>query len=769
MRAMILKIVLARYQTMKHNYSRSSEPQPELSIKSRLLTAAGACLLLISLIAMTVYFYWPSLSYPFEFDDLANIVKHFSVRHQTLRDLFFANSRWLSYWLNTVYYSLLPEGHKFEPYVYRLGNLIIHCWAGAAVFTITQAMVRLRSHAIFVRAGNLIPYLTAGLFLLHPVQTQTVSYVIQGQLEGLAGAFMFTTTALFLWYSLSQSLVMRTIAFVLLVLAAIFACGSKEIIIVLPVLIMLTDWFFVAQGSSRSWKSRWWLHALLLTIIVGLYLYLLKPHYFYNIISCSMELPSNIGNLITETRLEKITAGSFFISQGKVMLHYLWIFIWPWSMSMDYDWKLSCHVLSPDCLVPYLALALLVVYLLYRLTRNSRDLMSFCFAWFFIAILPRSSIIPSTELLADYKTYTASFGICLLMALGITALLLWIRDRLSQKPLWPFYVMSVLLLLLVGAAARQRNLVWKSAAAFWSDIIQHAPQRARAYNNYGVALCEEGDNEGAVKNFLHAISLDQFYSDPYANLSVAYTNLKRYKDAINAMRRGICIMPTQPEGYNNLASILINMNDDDEAESLLLQAIRLRPHYGKAHFNLGKWYLKRHRDEEAWSSFKSACMMGDFDNEIGFTMYGHVSMLLKKYEDALHAFNRALSINPGSIELALRRIIAAEQLKRYTNADKWFGELLGKHVSTVSLWINYGDLLMQRPDPAYAQQAGAMYERASKLTSSHVITYKMALAAERSGNKGQALAIASKLQTFALAPDLRREVDALVGSLKTLG
>src|SRR5262249_20113290 len=151
-------------------------------------------------------------------------------------------------------------------------------------------------------------------------------------------------------------------------------------------------------------------------------------------------------------------------------------------------------------------------------------------------------------------------------------------DYFEQKDKWPLYVASLLLLTVVGYGAQQRNLVWKSAAAFWEDIICHAPKRARAYNNYGVALCELGDNEGAIKNFWHAISLDQFYSDPYANLSVAYTNLKRYKDAINAMRRGIRIMPTQPEGYNNLASILISINEDDEAEALLKEALRLRPH-----------------------------------------------------------------------------------------------------------------------------------------------------------------------------------------------
>lgn len=732
--------------------------------QSRALGYLGAAVLLATLIALMVYFYYPSLAYPFEFDDLSNIVKHFSVRHKTIKDLFFANSRWISYWLNTVYYSLLPDGHKFDPYLYRLGNLIIHCWAGAAVFCVACGIIRSRAYALFARVGNLIPFLTAGLFLLHPVQTQTVSYVIQGQLEGLAGACILTTTALLLAYAHSSGVV-RALALILLVLSSFFACGSKEIVIVMPVLLVLTDWFFIAQGSWHSLRTRLWLHGVITCIVVGMYLYLLKPQYFTTIMACSMELPSNIGNMITETRLEKITSSAFFISQGKVILHYLWIFIWPWSMSMDYDWKLCSHPFMLDCCVPYLVLALFAGYIAWRWYRNRIDLVSFCFLWFFIAILPRSSIIPSTELLADYKTYTASFGICLLLALGLAQGAVWLYNRYPKFswPLW--YALAFAVLAGVGYLAQRRNLVWESPIAFWEDVIKHAPKRARAYNNYGVALCEKGDNEGAAKNFWHAISLDQFYSDPYANLSVAYTNLARYQDAINAMRRGIAIMPTQPEGYNNLASILISTGNDEEAKVLLETAIKLRPHYGKAHFNLGKWYLKRHRDEEAWECFKKGCMAGDFDNEVGFTMYGHASMTVKKYDEALYAFNRALAMNPTSIDLALRRILAAEQLQRHNDVDAWFHDLLARNAHQPALWVQYGDLLMMRPGASHAVQALSCYERAAKATgASPLIGAKMALACERAGNHERACSLALQVRHAPQLPEqVKRSLDGILG------
>ena len=74
------------------------------------------------LVVTTALIYKPSLQYDFQFDDIANISKHFEIRSHTLSDMLFQGTRWISYWLNSFYYSL----DKFNPFYYRLGNIIIH-------------------------------------------------------------------------------------------------------------------------------------------------------------------------------------------------------------------------------------------------------------------------------------------------------------------------------------------------------------------------------------------------------------------------------------------------------------------------------------------------------------------------------------------------------------------------------------------------------------------------------------------------------------------
>lgn len=730
---------------------------------SMMITGIKLLCCIAFLLACTWLVYYPSLSYPFEFDDFSSIVKYFKIRYATLGQLFFANSRWISYWLNGIYFALSPEGNKFDPWWYRVGSITLHSVAGTAVFYMMYLIARLGRYPVITQLGLLVPLLTAGLFLLHPVQTQTVSYVVQGQLEGLAGCFCFILSSALLTYSIVERSWMRWLLATSMVISALLASGSKEIILIVPFLLLIIDWFFIAHGSLTNLKSRLWLHLLIASVLWVGCIYLLKPHYFISILSGSMELPNNVGNILTETRSQKITAGRFFISQFKVILHYIGIFFAPWTMSADYDWKLSQHAMAPDSIIPLLILSLFALYIVRRLSVNPTDLISFCCLWFFIAILPRSSIVPSTELMADYKTYIGSFGIYLLQAMAIASLLLWLRNRSWWRGgMITIYLIASVLLALCAFMAYRRDLVWSSPAAFWADVIKHAPQRARAYNNYGVALCEAGNHNDAIRNFLYAVALDDSYADPYNNLSVAYCALKRFDDAIAVLRKSIAIMPFQPEAYNNLASVLMSVNRDADVEKILKHAIALRPHYGKAYFNLGKLYFKLRRDDDAYEAFKAACTRADFDNEIGFTTYGNICLMKRYFEEAIAAYTSVLACNPRATEIALKRIYAAEQLQRYDTVDTWFKELLACNSQSSYLYIQYGDILVKRSDYKGAVNC---YNKAISLQPTPAAWYKLAQAASQGGDYTTARHALEQLDPKVLPREIGSQVERLKARL----
>ena len=643
---------------------------------------------------VTILIYYPSLHYEFQFDDIANITKHFKIRQYEFRELFFSGSRWISYWLNSIHYKI----GRFDPFSYRVGNLLIHTANGILVFFIWYLLLnKLNQRSFFKRNATSIAFLTSLLFLLHPVQTQTVSYVIQGQLEGLAALFSLSMALLFILIFSSKNLPLQVTLTVLYFVMAFFITGTKEIAIVAPALILLIDWFFIAAGSTKDLISRLWFHALSTTLILSLYIWLLKPEFFIELFGLKMKVANNLGNIITPDPNQMITPLHFFISQFKVIIHYLWIFIWPLHISVEYDWVLVKNFFSPDCLFPCMALFLggFIIYKL--LQKNPTNTIAFAALWFGIVIAPRSSIIPSPELLVDYKTYLASFGWLFILACGFLKIIEEMRDyarktktSINFNIVFPAFVIGIASLL--GFGTYKRNHVWSSGVDFWGNIVENAPGKARAYNNYGVELSQKlGKFAESIPYFQHAIKMDKNYRDPYNNLAVAYAATHQLDKAIETLEKSLKINKFYPEAYNNIASFLIEKKNLAKAKEALNIALQLRPYYGKAYFNLGRIYLEEGELEKAHEAFKKACLEADLDNEAGYLGYAKSAMQIKKYDEAIFACKKVLECNPNNIDTEFSLGNAYYLAEKFDEATQVYNDLLRKNPQDSRIWYNLAE------------------------------------------------------------------------------
>jgi protein O-mannosyl-transferase len=593
---------------------------------------------------ITALFYYPSIYYPFQFDDAASITKYFHVRNSSLSQLMFKGSRWISYWLNTIHYKI----GKFNPVSYRTFNIFIHILCGVVIFFLLQNLLSNLKKESFFKANSLfIAFTTSMLFLLHPVQTQTISYIIQGQLEGLATLFIATICLAVVKFVQVKDYFIKGLFLSAVFVIAIFSTGSKEIAILSPIILFLMDWFFLSQGSWSLLKKRLPLYITLQLILVTLYAKFLGASFFCGALTMNGTTHNNIGNVINNHFHEPITAIPYFISEFKVILHYIWIFFWPFNISVEYDWKMVNGFFSPDCLLPFLVLVG-IFYLTYRIYRKNRiNPVLFGIAWFFIGISPRTTVIPSSELVSDYKTYLSSIGILFIIAIGIVKLLtVYINTKQKCPDILKKTngIMGVLLILAVplGIATYNRNLVWSDQVEFWKNIIKNAPGKTRAYNNYGVQVCERGRFKEGIPHFKKAIKMDPFYPDPHNNISICYSALGQKELAIRHLKESIKINPRAPEPYNNLASFLIDKNEYKRAEKALWAALKIRPHYGKAYYNLGRINFKQNNFEEAYTYLKKGCTTGDFDNELGYAAFGMICLKLKRLDEALWAYNKTL-------------------------------------------------------------------------------------------------------------------------------
>lgn len=658
-------------------------------------------------------FYYPSLHYNFQFDDVANIRNVFGIRTLTFWDSLFASSRWIPFWLNAVNYRM----GKFDPYYFRLFNIGFHILAGIFVFYVTLlALSRFKADSVYKKYNYVIAYLTSFLFLLHPVQTQTVSYVIQGRMEGLAGLAMLIVTLCFLMACYVQKLYAKTIWYFLVFASAFIGTGTKEIMVVAPFLLLVVDWFMVAQGNWPAFKKRLIFHALFTIFFFGVYLHLLKPSFFANLIGLKLEARNNIGNLLTEAPGQKIYPMHFFISQFKVIIHYIVMFFWPFNISVEYDWKLVKNFFALDCIVPLCALLTLCSVLAYRMRKNKADIITFCFLWFFIAIAPRSTIIPSSELLADYKTYMASYGMVLFLAIGMVHIFVALMPYFSKMirlfgAAQTNYLMATLISLPVGYATYERNKVWRSSEEFWSNIIANAPGKARAYNNLAVALSDQGRMQESIPLYKKAIMMDKNYPDPRNNLAVAYSMTGKLALAIEVMKDAIRINPYNPEEYNNLASFFITQKNYDEAEKILQHAIKLRPHYGKAYYNLGKICMDRGQQDQAVAYYRKACMEADLDNDSGYRVYAQAAIQTNKYPEAIEALQKLIEVNPHELEFKARLAYCYFSTQKYPEAIDLFKNLLTIEIYHSGMWFTLGEAYLRTQQPTSALEAFANAEK----------------------------------------------------------
>lgn len=623
------------------------------NLKNKSVLATTKALIFFSTILSFIgfLFYFPSLKYGFQFDDLASIVKLFEIRTNDFFSLFFRYSRWISYWLNSVYF----RWGRYDPFYYRLGNILFHVTASFISCFLTYKICSATSKdSFFYKNRFWFSVLVQTFFLLHPVQTQTVSYVIQGQLEGLAGLFNLLSVFLFCCAYMQTNGIYRKLSLVFMWVVMAISCGTKEIAIISPLLVLLTDWFFVAKGKFASLKSRWALHSFNTFLVFTIFAYFLKPQFFYNLLSLSIEARNNIGNVLTADPTQKILPFHYLISEFKVILHYAWIFIWPFNISIDYDWKMVDSFWAIDCFVPFLVLLAAAYFIFRRLRSNSTDYISFAVIWFFLGILPRASIIPSSELMADYKTYTAAFGVFFIFAFFILQGIYFLLSKFEQfQVLDTKYAISsfAAFVMLLGYSAYSRNYVWSSGEAFWSNVIKNAPDKARGYNNFAVALSEKGKYKESIEPYLKAISMDNRYPDPHNNIAIVYSSLGEIDKAIYHINECLKISPYYPEGYNNLATFLKQKKDYHAALDAVNKAIALRQTYGKAHFNRGIIQFELGQFQEAYESLKTACTKADFDTDLGFLQFAKIAFSMGKHDEAIAGYRRSLELNPNQLEV----------------------------------------------------------------------------------------------------------------------
>lgn len=704
---------------------------------------------------ITMLFYYPSIHYPFQFDDLANITKRFDIRffnNWRFWDLF--SPRWIADVLNKVSYQI----GKFNPWCYRIVNISIHIMAGIMLYFIFfELLSRLEKNQFLKKNALLISFMTSALFLLHPVQTQTISYVIQARLEGLAALFIFLGAYFLIKTSHAKTKAAKYIFSSLFLLAGAISCGTKEIVIISPFLMMLIDWFFLAEMEWEKFRSRIWLHATFALVVFGIFLINNKLHWFTSIFGLKYSMNNNRGNILTRNPDDIITPLHYMISEFKVILHYLLIFIWPFDISVEYDWRLSDGFFAPDSFFPFLVLVAIVGFTLNLAYKKTNAFLPFGLLWFFTAIAPRSSIIPSSELICDYKTYLASAGSLFVLSVSFCYALNFIMEKFresSEKSITHNLVISIL-----GVAAIAYGYIAFTILAMTTSsykpfaIMLFIAPALILYIIWYVITHKTNANLYSQKNAVllslilvfalgySTIERNKVWESPVSfwkdivikapqkarghnNLGVALSEINKFDEAIEYYKRAISLDSNYSDPWSNIAVAYSMKGELDLAISSLYNAIKILPYYAEAYNNLGTLYLSKKEYDQAERILNMALQIrpyygkaffnlarvyfakndvqkaweyakkateGDLDNVIGFVGLGEFSIAAGKYEEAIEAFQKAIAMGEGQPGVYFNLANALYMSKKYDESIAIYNKLIQLEPSNAGFLYNLGE------------------------------------------------------------------------------
>jgi len=629
----------------------SAAPPPRASRRATVLAAAG-------LVLAAVAAYANSFSGPFIFDDLLSIPRNLSIRHwltalvppaggvtvtgRPVLNLSFALNHALS-------------GDRV--WSYHALNLLIHVLAGLTLFGIVRRTLRLcpgRALAGGVDA-TFAAFAVALLWLLHPLQTESVTYVVQ-RAESLMGLFYLLTLYGFIrGAELSRDPAgpsrpgWATGWFVFAFLACLLGMGTKEVMVSAPVLVLLYDRTFLAGSFRAAWQRRRRIHLALAATWIPL------------------------AALVLHSADRGGTAGfgvgvgfwTYAATQFQAVAHYLWLSVWPHPLIVDYGvrWMQSAGDVAPYATVVVLLVAATVVALV------RRPVPGFLGAWF-LAILAPTSLVPGTrQTLAEHRMYLALAPVLVVVVLAVSA---WLGRRGR-------FVLAAAAVGL-GWLTVQRNAVYHTDAGIWRDTVLKRPGNAYAHNNYGNILSLAGHPGEALAQYAEALRLDPKYPEALYNSGKALAKLGRLpeavaryeqalqvdprmadvEDALGAAleesgrmaaavvhyRQAVRVDPNDADAHNDLGLALARMGRLPEAIAQFDLALRLNPAFADAHSNLGNALRASGRGGEAIAQYEEALRLRP-DFAAAHNNLGNALREADRQPEAIAQYEEALKINPA--------------------------------------------------------------------------------------------------------------------------
>ena len=553
---------------------------------------------------------------------------------------------------------------EFSVWSYHLFNIIFHVLATLLVYQLAHRVLDYLKEFSPQKGFAFFPFYVAMIFALHPLNTQSVTY-ISSRSSLLVTVFYLGSLILFFkgfktWKETGRKGWGHFLGSGICFLLGGF---SKETIVTLPAMLFLFHFYFISRETPKAWiatNAKWvFLLAIPLLAFVG-----------YKQLAA--------GGLLSASSAY-LQPGTWFLTQTSVVpFEYFRKMLFPFNMNIDIDFPILSDWLQSESWLGMVVLGLFIIFWV-RISSHSsetdsleagRRCVGFGMAWILLTLLPTSSFIPLLDVAVEHRTYLPVVGFVFMFAGGFGCVRTWCKEvspRFSFPATKLVNSCAVLILLCFSIGVIIRNGDWKDEVTLWTDAKKKSPNLVRPYNNVGEAYDKLGKYDEAIVEFEGALKIEPNYFFGLNNLGNIYGKQRKLPQAIGYFQRALEQKPDYSPAHYNLARAFHLTGKRQEAAESYRKAIKSNPYFEQAFYNLAYLAMELSLFDEAIQNFKKFLAMqpnhskAHFGLGNGLMMKGHLDLALAEYRksaqlDPQFAFPY---LNMANIQMQTKNIPAA--------------------------------------------------------------------------------------------------------------
>ena len=568
------------------------------------------------LVILGIILYFNSLQNAFTFDDLHSISDNLYIKDPRSIPLLFKGyytsnpdiprGMFRPFLLLTFAFNYFFDG--LRPLGYHIINILIHCLNGILLYSLLRFLKTDLKFgcALFISL----------LFMAHPVNTETVTYI------SCRSDLLVTFLIMFAFYSFGKE------KFFLSIVLYILALLTKETALVFGPLI-LSYWFFYTKGKQAKKDEGKIVLFIFLLMLIGI-LYWTYRSLIFNLSLNDIIFASSrntIRDFWSNTYLQLV-----------VSIFYLRLFLWPHPLNLHHEFPEYKSLLELP--VFFSACIIILLIILSIALRKKRPLICLGLSWYIICLIPKfygALHFPAME----HHFYLPSMGIYLTL---VSAL-----ELFYVKSARKFIISACGIIGLFTALVWLRNYEWKDALTLYKAAARKNPRSAVAHNNLGIAYLNINLFDAAEREFKETMSLSNSVDtdiNSLINLANIYSRQNKFEEARQKLDKALKIKPNFAAIYQTYGFIYKQRGEVKKAEEIWKEGLNFNPKTTDILNNLGLLYLEENKISEAKIYFQKA-IQANPDSYLAYFGLGQISERESNIEGAIKYYKKSVELNPA--------------------------------------------------------------------------------------------------------------------------